>query len=100
MPKDNPQLAKSYPSVRSALMFNPYGTPDYKRAEAERAKAAYKAAIAAKKEAAKLDQKKKKKKPATPLPVIEEETPPEPEPAVPNWINLVPSKLQCWRWRL
>lgn len=79
MPMDNQQLAKSYPTVRSALMFNPYGTPEYKKAEAERRRAAEKIAAAAAKEAAKLANKRKKKKPPTPLPVIEEEKP-EPIP--------------------
>ena len=50
MPMDNPQLAKHYPTVRSALMFNPYGTPEYKKAEAERKRAADKAAALAAKE--------------------------------------------------
>ena len=80
MPKDNPQLAKSYPTVRSALMFNPYGTPDYKRAETERRKATDKAASQAAKEAAKLALKKKKLKPPTPLPVIYEEVSPKADP--------------------
>jgi hypothetical protein len=60
MPKDNPQLAKAYPTVRSALMFNPYGTPEYKRTETERRKVADKAAYIAAKEAAKIALKKKK----------------------------------------
>lgn len=75
MPMDNPQLAKSYPTVRSALMFNPFGTPEYKKAEAERRRAAEKLAAAAAKEAAKLANKIQRRKPPTPLPVIEEEKP-------------------------
>jgi hypothetical protein len=38
-------------------MFNPFGTPEYKKAEAERRRAAEKLAAAAAKEAAKLANK-------------------------------------------
>ena len=31
MPKDKETGENSYPSVRSALMHNPYGTPEYKK---------------------------------------------------------------------
>lgn len=54
MPKDNPKPAVKYPSVRSSLMFNPFGTAEYKKAEAERKKAAEKAAAEARAAALKL----------------------------------------------
>jgi len=62
MPKDKEQNAGSYPSVRSTLMHNPYGTAEYKRLEAARKKAEAAAKVAAAKAAKKAEMKVGKKK--------------------------------------
>jgi len=53
MPKDSSKPAGVYPTVRSSLMFNPFGTPEYKKMEADKRREAEKAAAAARKLAAK-----------------------------------------------
>ena len=36
MPKDRQEAADSYPNVSSSLFHNPFGTPEYKKAQAIR----------------------------------------------------------------
>ena len=60
MPKDRDENCESYPSVRDSLVHNPFGTPAYKKMEAQRRKEEAKLAKAA--AAAEKKAKKKEKK--------------------------------------
>jgi hypothetical protein len=61
MPKDRQEAADSYPSVASSLFHNPFGTPEYKKAQAIRLRNEAKLAKA-QSQAAKKSQKKAGKK--------------------------------------
>ena len=61
MPKDLDPNLTTHPTVRSQLLHNPFGTPQYKAAEAARKKEEAREKLLKELEAAKVASKKKKK---------------------------------------